>query len=158
MAAYELRTIYNTTRYPRLYDEDFIPGALYVTISIPGRTFLNRSGHIYPDSLPANAMFKTYEQGAANGSYEEEFHWDLYYHQSPGVGKIYRLRRNVFDQGPDTFHLDVLDHVHDARRMSQVVGFVRVLSVPPEHMGAYLERYLDWLALTTAPEAERTFV
>ncbi|KAL2758968.1 hypothetical protein ACRALDRAFT_1080571 [Sodiomyces alcalophilus JCM 7366] len=151
---YKPTTIFDPDTHPRQMEQDLLPGSLYIAISIPLPIFQGRATHTYAPSLPKGVHYANYELGTAYGEYGEEFHWDLYWHRGPGVGKMYRLRQ--LSRQPVEYEYDSVQ-VQDVRRLAQLVGLVRVIHVP-EHVAPYMERYLDWLAAASAPHARRTYV
>ncbi|ROT41169.1 hypothetical protein SODALDRAFT_376871 [Sodiomyces alkalinus F11] len=160
-------TIFDPETHPRQVEQDLLPGALYIAISIPLPIFQGRATHKYPSQLPKDVHYANYELGTAYGEYGEEFHWDLYWNRGVGVGvgagvdarrgdigTMYRLRQ--LRRRPVEYEYDSVP-VQDVRRLAQLVGLVRVIHVP-EHVAPYMERYLDWLTAASAPPARRTYV
>lgn len=156
---YKPTTIFDPETHPRQMEQDLLPGALYIAISIPLPIFQGHAPHTYPPRLPRNVHYANYELGTAYGDYGEEFHWDLYWNQGTGIGSrdlgtMYRLRQ--LTRQPVEYEYDRVQ-VQDVRRLAQLVGLVRVIHVPPG-LAPYMERYLDWLTAASAPHARRTYV
>lgn len=135
------------------YQSDFVPGTLYIMISIPHPYQIGTMDHDYPDCPPQDISFATYDAAAASGHVPEEFLWDLYYHRGASGGRLYRLRKMQSHPRP----VYEYDHVNipDARRLGQCIGFVAVVTAPSL---ADVELYVDEVARGSAPEAARTFV
>ncbi|OHE92277.1 hypothetical protein CORC01_12446 [Colletotrichum orchidophilum] len=177
---------YSPSTHPLINMGKLEVGSLYIMISIPFPIYFGKKKHSYATDIPGDPKFPfcTYELMVSEGLATEEFHWDLYWHTSDslsdesspanlhddtgtgnnkvnssgdideGSGVLYRLRPRK--TCPQTYTLDRLSVVR-IRSHTQVVGLIRVLSVPPA-LAPHLTRYLDWMTAASGRVAERTYV
>lgn len=139
--------LYSPFTHPPIVLDDLEVGSLYLMISVPLSIYLGRRQHSHADLDP----FSVYEPNVAQAIVAEDFHWDLYWHtrSSPdgGSGVVYRLR-SVTTNGQNDYDYDRVP-VFRVRTHAQLVGLVRVVSVPPAVV-PHLTRYLDWVVAESA--------
>ncbi|KAL0936291.1 uncharacterized protein CTRU02_208506 [Colletotrichum truncatum] len=164
---------YSPSTHPHIPMENLQVGCLYLMISVPLRIYIGRKQHTYSTDLPSGQEidYSTYELGVSDGHLTEEFHWDLYWHTSNhtipaasssnkaniannGSGILYRLRS--LGSYPKTYVCDRIPVIR-VRTHSQLVGLVRVISVPVSVV-PHLTRYLDWMTKESAGAAKRSYV
>ncbi|KAK1489027.1 hypothetical protein CCUS01_14689 [Colletotrichum cuscutae] len=170
---------YSPSTHPPIIMDRLEVGSLYIMISIPFSIYFGKKKHIYATSLPddPNFPFCTYELMVSQGLSTEEFHWDLYWHTSDSTideliltngnqyasrsadidnesGILYRLR--PLTTCPTAYSRDRLT-ITRVRSHAQLVGLIRVLTVPPAFI-PHLTRYLDWMTAESARVAERSYV
>jgi hypothetical protein len=136
-----------------VYRDRLENGTLYIMVSIPLRIHIGAERHKYFPILPDWVSPAEYEVGASFGEYREEFHWDLYHHLSLNKGTIYRLNDRTDLHVRRGYHpayeLQIIRDVRFVRMLSRVVGFIKVVTVPPqlnEFMTAYLDFRLEGMA------------
>ncbi|EXF74200.1 hypothetical protein CFIO01_06794 [Colletotrichum fioriniae PJ7] len=170
---------YSPSTHPPIIMDKLEVGSLYIMISVPFSIYFGKKKHIYATSLPddPNFPFCTYELMVSQGLSTEEFHWDLYWHTSDtttdepippdgdqfanrsanvdeGSGILYRLR--PLEICPASYTCDRLT-ITRVRSHAQLVGLIRVLTVPPAFI-PHLTHYLDWMTAESARVAERSYV
>ncbi|KAK1724072.1 uncharacterized protein BDZ83DRAFT_752903 [Colletotrichum acutatum] len=169
---------FSPSTHPPIIMDKLEVGSLYIMISIPFSIYFAKKKHIYATNLPdgPNFPFCTYELMVSQGLSTEEFHWDLYWHASDpatdelittnvnqyasrsadddGNGILYRLR--PLETCPTIYTRDRLT-ITRVRSHAQLVGLIRVLTVPPAFI-LHLTRYLDWMTAESARVAERSYI
>ncbi|KAH6695338.1 hypothetical protein F5X68DRAFT_243895 [Plectosphaerella plurivora] len=139
--------------FPRIYEEQFVSGCLYLMLRVPNPIYTGKRSHNYPLSPPEDFDFTSYEPAAARGDEAEEFDWELYWHLGPTNGKIYRLEKDKCcpsNSGYERFDVESI------RDMHQCVGFIRVLSTE-ESARIDVENFIDWTTRSAAQGCHRSF-
>lgn len=138
---------------PVTKETEFVPGALYIMISIPLPYYLGTTTYEYPAEPASDVTFANYDPDAAAGLCREEFHWDLYFHRGASSGRLFRLRQT--QNSPRVYVPDALD-IANPRVLREVVGFMRIVTVEQLAIGI-AERYIEKIATTSADLSPRTF-
>lgn len=145
---------FNPRRHTYAYEQDFVPGCLYLMLMVPDSVFYGERTHEYPAVPAEDVRYTTYDAVAANSKGEalEEFDWELYWHQGPEGGKIYRIEKN--DNAPPNYGYERID-VEDIRNIPQCVGFIRLFSTR-EFAIADVESCVDWTTRSAAQGCRRS--